>query len=119
MKKMSQYVRFFAFFFYFMSLPAFIEAQQLASTDLPEAPPTQQPAPTSSDATQPLHQDPQTKRILGIFPNFRAVSSDVHLPPQSVKDKFVTATEDSFDYSSFLLPALLAGEQQATNATPD
>jgi hypothetical protein len=118
MKKMSQCVRLFAFFFSFMSLPAVIAAQQLASTELPDAPAAQQAAATSADATQP-HQDPQTKRILGIFPNFRAVSSDVHLPPQSVKEKFVTATQDSFDYSSFLLPALLAGEQQATNATPE
>src|ERR1700735_4131335 len=30
----------------------------------------------------------QTKRILGIVPNFRSVSADVKLPPQSVKEKF-------------------------------
>jgi hypothetical protein len=119
MKKMSRNVRFFAFFFSFMSLPAFIEAQQLASTELPDSPAAQQTAATGGEATQQPHQDPQTKRILGIFPNFRAVSSDVHLPPQSVKEKFVTATEDSFDYSSFVLPVVLAGEQQATNATPE
>jgi len=63
--------------------------------------------------------DQQTKRILGIFPNFRAVSTDTHLPPQPVREKFVTASQDSFDYSAFVLPALLAGEQQATNATPE
>ena len=27
----------------------------------------------------------QTKRILGIIPNFRAVSVDTHLPPQTPK----------------------------------
>jgi hypothetical protein len=61
----------------------------------------------------------QTKRILGIFPNFRAVSANTHLPPQTVKDKFVTATQDSFDYSSIFLPAAVAGINQATNATPE
>lgn len=65
------------------------------------------------------HEDPQTKRILGIFPNFRAVSAQTHLPPQSVKEKFVTASQDSFDYSSFVLPAILAGYSEATNETPE
>ena len=41
------------------------------------------------------------------------------LPPQSVKEKFVTATEDSFDYSSFVIPAAIAGEQEASNDTPE
>jgi hypothetical protein len=61
----------------------------------------------------------QTKRILGIIPNFRSVSVNQHLPPQTVKEKFVDATQDSFDYSSVLLPALLAGYSMATDATPE
>jgi hypothetical protein len=80
--------------------------------DLPDAPQTAT-APASS------HQDGQTKRILGIIPNFRAVSADVKLPPQSVKEKFITASQDSFDYSSILLPAVIAGYSQITNATPE
>ena len=80
--------------------------------ELPDAPQASQ-APASSDQGQ------QTKRILGIFPNFRAVSANVHLPPQSVKDKFVTASQDSFDYSSIFVPAVVAGYSQATNATPE
>jgi len=62
---------------------------------------------------------PQTKRILGIIPNFRAISTDEKLPPQSVKEKFITASEDSFDYSSIVIPALLAGYSLGTNATPE
>lgn len=65
------------------------------------------------------HQDPQTKRILYIFPNFRSVSAATQLPPQSVHEKFVTATEDSFDYSAFVLPLLLAGYGQKTNQYPE
>ena len=61
----------------------------------------------------------QTKRILGIIPNFRAVNADVKLPPQSVKDKFLTATQDSFDYSSIVLPSLIALESYERNTTPE
>jgi hypothetical protein len=61
----------------------------------------------------------QTKRILGLIPNFRAVSSVRQLPPQSVKEKFLTATEDSFDYSSVAIPAALAGYGLARNAIPE
>jgi hypothetical protein len=61
----------------------------------------------------------QTKRILGIIPNFRAVSADQKLPPQSVKEKFLTATEDSFDYSSIFIPAALAGYSMGRDSTPE
>src|SRR5271165_1055666 len=43
----------------------------------------------------------QTKRILGIMPNFDAVSANTHLPPLSLRQKFWLATENTFDYSSF------------------
>src|SRR5271168_4533447 len=59
----------------------------------------------------------QTKRILGIVPNFRAVSANTKLPPMSVKDKFVTASEDSFDYSAVFIPAALAGYNLERNST--
>lgn len=79
--------------------------------DLPDAPAPQ--------ATAEPHQDVQTKRILGIIPNFRAVSSSDKLPAQSVKEKFVTASQDSFDYSSVFIPSLLAGYSMAIKATPE
>jgi hypothetical protein len=94
-------------------------AQQIASGELPDAPDAQQTSANGAGVTPPEHQDPQTKRILGIFPNFRAVSSSTHLPPQSMKDKFVTASEDSFDYSAFVLPAVIAAENQLANDTPE
>jgi hypothetical protein len=64
-------------------------------------------------------QGEQTKRILGIIPTFRAVYTTTRLPAQSVKDKFVTATEDSFDYSAIIIPAALAAYCLETNATPE
>ena len=74
------------------------------------------PAPQGQPLDQPA---PQTKRILGIIPNFRAISTDVKLPPQTVKDKFMDATQDSFDYSSIVLPSLIAAYSMGTNATPE
>jgi len=84
---------------------------QTALQESPDAPAAQK----SADGDRA----PQTKRILGFIPNFRAISTDEKLPAQTVKDKFVTASEDSFDYSSIFIPALLAGYSLGTNATPE
>jgi hypothetical protein len=93
-----------------------------SSNDAAAEPPSlQQSTPPSSPSGQST-SDPetkQTKRILGIIPNFRAVSSTTKLPPQTPKEKLLTATQDSFDYSSLFIPIILAGYGQATNATPE
>jgi hypothetical protein len=67
----------------------------------------------------PEHTDPQQKRIFGILPNFRSVTAGTVLPRQTIRDKFTTATEDSFDYSSFLLAGLVATYSYGTSATPE
>jgi hypothetical protein len=97
------------------------EGDTSSSIDAAEPPSLQQSNPPSSPSGQSQSDQPatQTKRILGIIPNFRAVSSDTKLPPQSPKEKLLTATQDSFDYSSLFLPAVLAGYNQATNAVPE
>ena len=81
-----------------------------------------QPAPqTNVQAPQPQNDNSakQTQRILGIIPNFRAVNANVKLPPQSVKEKFVTASQDSFDYSSLVLPTAIAVVSLESNSTPE
>ena len=60
----------------------------------------------------------QTKRILWIIPNYRSVSADTHLPPQSFREKFWLATQDSFDYSSFIYEGMLAGVAMAGKSEP-
>ncbi len=72
------------------------------------------PAPqsTDSDATQ-------SKRILWVIPNFRSVSANTKLPPLSVKEKFVMASQDSFDYSGFILAGMIAGYNMATVSSPE
>ncbi len=90
-----------------------------SSAALPDAPQSaQSPARKASDPNVE-ERLPQTKRILGIIPNFRSVSTDETLPPQSVKDKFMEATQDSFDYSSIIIPGVLAGYSMASDAYPE
>ncbi len=60
----------------------------------------------------------QTKRILGVFPNFRAVSADTKLPPQSAKEKFVATAQQTFDYSDLPLVLVLAGVAESNNSEP-
>jgi len=93
--------------------PGFSDSSTALSSDENTLPDTPDPQNAKDQ------RDPQTKRILGIIPNFRAISTDEKLPPQSVKEKFVTASEDSFDYSSVFIPLLLAVYSQQTNATPE
>jgi hypothetical protein len=97
-----------------------------ADSELPDDPASQQAAmasdakPAASTAANPDQvQGKQTKRILFVVPNFRAVSADQHLPPQTVKEKFKTAALDSFDYSAFIFVAGQAGVAQADKSYPE
>jgi hypothetical protein len=61
----------------------------------------------------------QTKRILYIVPNFNAISAGAHLPPQTAKDKFLDATQDTFDYSNWVFIGIVAGIGQAQTSTQE
>jgi len=61
----------------------------------------------------------QTKRILGVMPNFAAVSANTELPPLTTKQKFALAAHDSLDYSAFIWTGILSAQQMATNADPE
>lgn len=70
-------------------------------------------APGSVDATK---QQPQ--RILGIMPNFRAVSAGATPPPPTPKQAFVIATKNSFDYSSFVFVGITSALAEWSDAHP-
>jgi len=105
-------------------------ASLLSASELPDAPGTPQ-NPQSGQAPTPAQQptnDPdavsangtqQTKRILGIMPNFSSVSADTKLPPQTAKEKFLLAGRNSFDYSSFLIASIQAGFAMDGNSYPE
>lgn len=91
-----------------------------AKSPTESAPPSQTgPADSNQPAATPSDQiGKQPKRILGIIPNYRAVSADTHLPPLRFKEKFWLATQDTFDYSDFIFVGGLAGIALAQNSQP-
>jgi hypothetical protein len=118
-----------------MMMAARMEAQQTPDTPAPAPAPATTPTAASSQQAAAPDKDSgrdsgqnsaqgqagaqQTKRIMDIIPNFRAVNTTQKLPPMTVKQKFVGATEDSFDYSSVFIPAVLAGYSLEENSTPE
>ncbi len=78
-----------------------------------------QSAIQSDEGSAPPDYGQQTKRILYVVPNFNANSAGATLPPQTAKDKFLDATEDSFDYSNWVFIGILAGIAQAKHSIPE
>lgn len=73
------------------------------------------------DSPQPKVQTEeaqQTKRILWIIPNFRSVTANTYLPPQSFKEKLWLATQDSFDYSAVIWVGMVSGVAMAGKSEP-
>ena len=102
---------------------AFGESNASGKRGLPDAPGESGSADGAANgqtaaSTQAAGEPQQTKRILGIVPNFRSVSAGVVLPPQSPKEKFKTGLEDSFDYSAVIFVGIQAGIAQATKSYP-
>jgi hypothetical protein len=60
----------------------------------------------------------QPQRILGILPNFRAVSAGFTPPPPTPKQAFIIATKNSFDYSSFVFVGMTSALAEWTNTHP-
>ncbi len=100
-------------------------AAQPASGEAPK----QSDAPSkakSGDASQPEVQvtkgadasRSQPKRILGLMPNYRAVSAGAIPPPPTPKEAFKIATQNSFDYSSFLFVGITSLMAMGSDAHP-
>jgi hypothetical protein len=87
--------------------------------DQQPAPQAQATAPQISPqnpGTEVLH--PQPKRILGIMPNFRAVSAGTLPPPPTRKEAFKIATQNSFDYSAFIFVGFTSALAEWSDAHP-
>ena len=93
------------------------------TASLPDAPQASQAQLPGQDRNPPpptpTLQGKQTKRILGIIPNFRSVSVDEKLPPISRHDKFKLMLDDNFDYSNFVYVGILSGIAQVENSYPE
>jgi len=105
----------------------------------PEAPPSEKPpAPTTQTTPSATPQEQQQttppktdaagepvpasrqqpKRILGLMPNYRAVSAGALPPPPTPKEAFKIATQNSFDYSSFIFVGITSGLAEISEAHP-
>jgi len=97
------------------------DRQQASTTTERKSSVPDAPAPKVNpvDPDKPDNQEgKQSKRILWIIPNYRAVSANTHLPALSFKEKFWLGTEDTFDYSNFVLVGGLAGLSMAQKSQP-
>jgi hypothetical protein len=92
-------------------------ADPTQTTSTQTAPLPNAPAPAANPAAQSDQQ--QSKRIMGVLPNFRSVSAGTTAPDQTVKEKFWSATEDNFDYTSLLFAGVIAGYSFASKSTPE
>jgi hypothetical protein len=99
----------------------FLFLSSTLSAQSPPNPETPGSSPASSNTTQSTDssEGQQTKRILGIAPNFQAVSANTHLPPLSPRQKFWLATQGTFDYSSFISVGFQAAIEQASKTYPE
>jgi hypothetical protein len=84
-------------------------------TVLPDAP---SPTPAANTADVPA-DELQDKRTLGIMPNFRTVSPGEFVLSPTVHEKWVTATEDNFDYSALIFGGIIAADAFAGKETPE
>ena len=72
-----------------------------------------QPAPDATDSSKT-----QPKRILGLMPNYRAVSAGTIPPPPTAKEAFKIATQNTFDYSSFVFVGITSAMSEWTDGHP-
>jgi hypothetical protein len=94
---------------------------------LPDAPDMQEPigqkeknpdtTNRKADKSVPADQQ-QPKRILGFMPNYRAVSAGAIPPPPTAREAFKIATQNTFDYSSFVFVALTSLIAKGEDAHP-
>lgn len=110
-------------------LPAALEIARPASGDSQDPPATS--APDQSSASEPASAHGQTsaqpatpnskeqpKRILGVMPNYRAVTAGAIPPPPTSKEAFKIAAQNSFDYSAFIFVGMTSLLAEATDAHP-
>lgn len=78
----------------------------------------QGPAAGEASKKETAKPGEQPKRILGVMPNFRAVSAGKIPPPPTPKQAFKIATQNSFDYSSFIFVGITSALAEWSRAHP-
>ncbi len=85
-----------------------------AASSTASVPTTPTPSTVAPAAVERSKQQP--KRILGVMPNFRAVSAGALPPPPTPREAFMIATHNSFDYSSFIFVGITSALAEWTDA---
>lgn len=103
--------------------PLFVTFDRLQSQGNSQAPQSgsSDAKPASGQSTEAANESvplskQQPKRILGIMPNYRAVSAGAIPPPPTPKQAFKIATQNSFDYSSFIFVGITSALAEWTGA---
>ncbi|MGA3031713.1 MAG: hypothetical protein ABSD70_00415 [Terracidiphilus sp.] len=95
-------------------------AQPAASPQAPNAPLPDAPSATSGSKTPAAPADEeQTKRIMGVLPNFRSVSAGANVQKETTRQKLITATEDNFDYTALFFAGFIAADSFVMKSTPE
>ena len=102
------------------------QPQEPETSNQPSNPPQSDTKPAGENRVEPgpnLRPNPplpgqQPKRILGIMPNFRAVSAGATPPPPTPKENLIIATRNSFDYSAFVFVGITSLLAEGTNTHP-
>ena len=84
----------------------------------PEQPPAGQQDSPAAETPAKHKPPPEPKRILGLMPNYRAVSAGELPPPPTPRQAFKIATQNSFDYSSFIFVGLTSLLAEGSNDHP-
>lgn len=108
-----------------LALPSSLISQKPDSGPAVAVPagPSEAPLPQTAVPAKPAGQvipasEQEPKRILGLMPNYRAVSAGAIPPPPTPKEAFGIATENSFDYSSFVFTGLTSMIAEGDDAHP-
>ena len=94
-------------------------SQQPSSPTAPDLNRKSKQTPAGVPTTQKPEPLPEPKRILGVMPNYRAVSAGVLPPPPTAREAFVVATQQSFDYSGFVFVGVTSLLAEGTETHPE
>jgi hypothetical protein len=98
-----------------------IPAAALAQENAVVASPGPSSSATDTAAIGPASSEPQEpldKRVFGVLPNYRTANQSAIYTPITIKQKFIIASKDSFDYPLVLLGGAVAGLGQLSNQNP-
>lgn len=95
------------------------DGQSTSSSSNSENPKSTKPSSATRGAQTVPADEQQPKRILGLMPNYRAVSAGVRPPPPGAKESFIIATENNFDYSQYVFVGLTSLMAEGTNTHPE